>query len=100
LTNHEQYELLRRLLLPALAEAARGDFTVKILPQKDQSPEFNELLVGVQSLLDTMHQQREQIVGLEAHLQDVQSGTTEILARVLDRKQSRTKSSAPQETTD
>jgi hypothetical protein len=93
LTDHQQYNRLKQLLLPVLAEATIGNFKATIPHQKDQSAEFNEILMGVQSLLEVVSQQQQRITELESQIQDVQSGTTEILARVLDRNQT----GAPQE---
>jgi hypothetical protein len=88
LTHHHQYDRLKQILLPVLAEATIGNFKSTIAYDKDQPADFNELLVGVQALLDTANQQQERIAELQLQLHDVQSGTTEILARVLDRNQS------------
>ncbi|HSX02658.1 MAG TPA: hypothetical protein VLI05_05100 [Candidatus Saccharimonadia bacterium] len=83
--NDEQFEHLRAILLPILTDAAIGRFNANIPYQDKSSREFNEVLMGVQGLIDVIRQQQQIIEQAEADLADVQERTTEILARVLDR---------------
>jgi hypothetical protein len=72
------------VLLPILAKAAVGDFGTDVPQSKHGSREFNELLAGIQVLLDTIRQQQQVIEQSNAKLHNIQDQTTEILARVLD----------------
>ncbi len=72
------------MLLPILAKAAIGEFDTSVSPLKRGSRELNEILMGVQVLLDTIRQQQLVIEASEAKLHQIQNQTTEILARVLD----------------
>jgi|GEM_PF-3371799 len=80
-----QFEHLREILLPILAEAAIGNFNNDVQHQKTASRELNEVLLGVQMLLEVIRQQQRTIEMTEAQLLDVRDRTTEILARTLDR---------------
>ncbi len=83
--NDQQFEYLRSVLLPILAEASIGHFDKDVPHRKSDARELTEILMGVQVLLETIRQQQQTIRESEAQLHDIQNRTTEILARVLDR---------------
>jgi hypothetical protein len=80
-----EFERLQKLLLPVLAEASIGNFKTDLVAQPQESREFNELLMGVQALLEVIRQQQARLGAQDEQMHDLQNRTTEILARVLDR---------------
>jgi hypothetical protein len=83
--NEDRFEQLRKVLLPILAEAAIGRFDQDVPLQKAEQRELNEILMGVQVLIEVVRQQQGDIAELEEKVHETQDRTTEILARVLDR---------------
>jgi hypothetical protein len=83
--NEPQFDRLREILLPVLAEAAIGHFDKDVPYEKSGGRELNEVLMGVQMLLEVIRQQQRTMHETEEQLLDVRDRTTEILARVLDR---------------
>lgn len=85
--DNEQFEQLRDIILPILAEAAIGHFDRDVVLPVNGSHEFNKLLMGVQILVEVIRQQQRELQEAEAVVADVQHQTSEILARMLDRSQ-------------
>lgn len=79
-----QLDHLKNILLPILAEASVGhfDLNVPINPKNDR--DLNELLAGVQILLDVIRQQQEEISATKKLAFETQRRATNILATVLD----------------
>lgn len=84
--NNDRFEQLRALLLPVLSEAAIGRFDQDVPLQKANERELNELLMGVQVLLEVIRQQQGEMMEMQEQLHETQNRTTEILARVIDRQ--------------
>ena len=82
--NEPQFDRLRDILLPVLAEAVVGQFDVNVPLQQDASWEFNQILVGVQVLLEVIREQQLEIQSAEDRAMDARRRTTDILARVLE----------------
>jgi hypothetical protein len=82
--NDPQFDHLRELLLPVLAGAAVGEFEMNLVPSRDASREFNEVLMGVQVLIEVIREQQAQIRQAEVRVADAQRRTTDILSRVLE----------------
>jgi hypothetical protein len=85
MTHNEEFEQLREILLPILADAAVGRFEQSVPVPVDGSHYINELLVGIQILLDVIREQQVELADRERQIADMQGQTTEILARILDR---------------
>lgn len=84
-TKDEQFERLRDILLPILADAAVGRFDQDVPMPVDGSHHFNQMLMGVQILLEVIRELQLELEASQVELADVQGRTTEILARILDR---------------
>lgn len=80
-----QFEQLRAVLLPILANAAVGRFDQDVPLSEAYTSDVNELLVGVQLLLEVIREQQAELAVSEARVLEVQNQTTEILARMVDR---------------
>lgn len=83
--DNEQFERLRDIILPVLAEAAIGHFDHDVPLSPEGSHEFNKMLMGVQIMLEVIRQQQRELEQAETTVADVQYQTSEILARMLDR---------------
>jgi hypothetical protein len=83
--SDREYDELKRVLLPVLADVAVGKYAHDVPILRDASHELNRILVGVQILLEVVREQHVALARSEAETADVQRRTTEILARVLDR---------------
>jgi hypothetical protein len=66
LDSHDNLDRLYGALTQALARASVGDYSGEIEIDPNNHPRVNELLVGVQVLLDVINEQAEQIEQLKA----------------------------------
>jgi hypothetical protein len=83
--NPDKFVQLQAILLPVLAEASVGVFDRDIPLDPAKERDFNELLAGVQGLLEVIRQQQLEIAAAKNEAQDARRRATEILDDVLKR---------------
>jgi hypothetical protein len=80
-----EYERLRGYLLPILAAASIGDFSNDIVLPRDESSEFQEILAGVQILLETIREQERTVHESREAVKAMQNRAAVVLDDVLRR---------------
>jgi predicted thioredoxin/glutaredoxin len=79
-----QFDQLKDILLPILAEASVGRFDLEVPIDPSGDREFNELLAGFQMLLDVITQLQTQVKAEKKKANDSQRNTANILSNILD----------------
>lgn len=79
-----QFDRLRGILLPILTDASVGCFDNDVPIDAHDDKDLNELLAGVQVMLDVIRQQQVEIKKSTKLASDAQRKATEMLETVLD----------------
>ena len=85
LNERDNVDQLYDALTPVLAKASVGDFSGEIEIDTDNDRRVNELLVGVQVLLDVINEQTEEIEKLRAGSASAADSKVTLLDEVLNR---------------
>ncbi|MDF2461182.1 MAG: hypothetical protein K0S68_585 [Candidatus Saccharibacteria bacterium] len=85
LNERDNLDRLYGALTQALAKATVGDYSGEIEIDPDNHPRVNEVLVGVQVLLDVINEQAREIEQLKAQNTTNQDHRVTLLDEVLNR---------------
>ena len=83
--DSDNFDRLYGALTQALAKASVGDFSGEIEIDTANDPRVNELLVGVQVLLDVINEQADEIDELRAEVTRARTNNVTFLDEVLAR---------------
>ena len=79
----EELRVLYAALMPALERASVGDFSGDIAISAENDPRVNELLVGVQVLLDVINEKVHELEMANAQLVESRDRSVTLLDEVL-----------------
>ena len=88
-SDSTQFEHLRDILLPILAQASVGRFDLDVPINISDDRNFNEILAGVQMLLEVIRQQQQEIVVAKNDAKTARRQATDMLSDVLNRSVSK-----------
>ena len=82
-SDPDEIATLYKLLLPVLSRAAIGDFSTEIEGDITYSPRVNEILVGVEVLLEVIREKISELETANAELTDSRDRSVTLLDEVL-----------------
>lgn len=82
-TSPDELKVLYDTLVPVLSKAAIGDFDSAITVDSANSPQVNEILMGVQVLLEVIQEKIDELETINARLSDAHERSVSLLDEVL-----------------
>jgi len=82
-TSSDEFSIIHNALVPILAQAAIGQFDQDVAIDRDNSARVNEVLAGVQVLLEVVREKMRELELANARLKEARDRSVHLMDEIL-----------------